>query len=62
MDDGRGRGALTVVRPDVRPDEARRGEARRSFQPMHIFKSGPVRWALEPKKAPILGKRDLERS
>lgn len=29
----------------------RRGEARRSFQPMHTFKSGPpLGWALELKE------------
>lgn len=42
-----------LPRPDVL---MRRGEARRAIlSAMQIFKSGPRRWALEPKKALILG-------
>lgn len=41
------------LRPDVL---MRRGEARRAIlSAMQIFESGPRRWALEPKKALILG-------
>lgn len=38
----------------------RRGEARRAIlSAMQIFKSGPRRWALEPKKALIPGSMTL---